>query len=304
MSLVECVPNFSDGREPQVLRAIVAAIEGVRGARVLDASADRDHDRAVVTLAGEAEAVGEAAFAAVREAARRIDLRAHRGVHPRMGAADVVPFVPLAGSSLELCVALAHAVGARVGDELGIPVYFYGDAALRPGRRALPEVRRGGFEGIAAALERGEAARLPDAGPARVHPTAGASAIGVRPFLIAFNVDLETRDVEVARTIARAVREAGGGLPAVRALGLLLPERGVAQVSMNLCDHRRTGVLAAFEEVERRARELGVAVRASELVGLAPEGALDAGIARRVRLVGFDPARHLVEARLRAGDGA
>ena len=303
MSLVECVPNFADGRNPATLGAILAAIRAVPGARVLDASADRDHDRAVVTFAGPAAAVGEAALAAAREAVARIDLGARpgpRGVHPRMGALDVLPFVALEGTSTAACVALAHGVGARLGAELGVPVYYYGDACLRPERRALPDVRRGGFEALRAALERGDPARLPDAGPARVHPTAGASAVGVRPFLIAFNVDLESDDLGVARRIAAAVREAGGGLPAVRALGLLLPERGVAQVSMNLCDPGRTGILRAFEEVERRARELGVAVRGSELVGLAPRAALDAEVARRVRLAAFDPQRHVLEARLQS----
>lgn len=297
MSLVECVPNFSDGRDPAVLQAILGALGEVPGVSVLDTSADRDHNRAVVTFAGAPDAVAAGAFAAAREASRRIDLTRHRGVHPRMGATDVLPLVPLAGTSTADCVALAHALGARIGAELAIPVYYYGAAALRPERRALPDVRRGGFEALREAIGR-DPARRPDAGPARIHPTAGATAVGVRPFLIALNVDLETTDVRVAREIARAIRESSGGLPAVRALGLFLPERGVAQVSMNLCDHRRTGILSVFAEIERRAGELGVAVRRSELIGLAPREALDAEVARRIRLTDFDPETRIVEARL------
>ena len=292
-----CVPNFSEGRRPDVLDAIVATLAGVAGVTVLDASLDADHNRAVATFAGAPGPAGEAAFRAIGEAAARIDLREHAGAHPRMGATDVCPFVPLEGTSMADCVRAAHALGARVGAELGIPVYFYGEAALRPERRALPDVRRGGYEGLAATLGR-DPARAPDAGPARLHPSAGATAIGAREFLIAFNVDLDSDDLAVARAVAREVRESSGGLPGIRALGLALPSRGVVQVSTNVCDWRSTGLVRLFEEIEGRAAARGVAVRASELIGLAPRAALDAEVARRVRLRGFDPARHVVEERL------
>ncbi len=293
MALVECVPNFSDGRDPEVLTAIVAAVQGVAGARVLDASQDADHNRAVVTLVAPPERVVAAAFAAIGVATERIDLTRHRGAHPRMGATDVCPFVPLAGVRMEDCVRIAHALGERVGTELGVPVFYYGEAALVTGRRALPDVRRGGFEPLRAKVG-SDPGYAPDAGPSALHPTAGAVAVGARGFLIAFNVLLETDDVSIAREIARAVRESNGGLPGIRALGLPL-ESGAVQVSMNVCDFERTGLVRAFEEIEALAGRRGVAIRGSELVGLAPERALDREIARRVCLADFDPDRHLIE---------
>ena len=295
MSLVECVPNFSEGRRPAVLEAIVAALRGVPGVRVLDHSLDPDHNRAVVTFAGPFEAVEDGAFRAVREAAERIDLTAHEGVHPRMGATDVCPFIPLADAGVEDCVALAHRVGARVGGELAIPVYYYGDAARRPERRSLPDVRRGGFEALRDAI--GSAPeRAPDDGPQdAIHPTAGATAVGVRPFLIAFNMNLSTDDVGVARRIARSIRESSGGLPGIRALGLPVHGRKTAQVSVNVCDHRRTGLAEVFEAVQALASELGHGIEESELVGLAPRAALDAELASRVKLRDFDPRRCLIE---------
>lgn len=297
MSLVECVPNFSEGRRPELLRELARVMEAA-GARVLDAGADPEHNRAVVTLAGEPAAVAAAAFEAIALAAREIDLRRHAGVHPRMGATDVCPLVPLEGSSTAECVALARALGERVGGELGIPVFFYGDAARRPERAALPVVRRGGFEALREAIGR-DPAREPDAGPRAIHPSAGATAIGVRPFLIAFNVNLETPEVGVARAIAGRVRERDGGLPGIRALGFSVQGGSLAQVSTNVCDFRRTDLCTLFDAIERLARERGVAVRESELVGLAPRAALDAAIARHVRLRGFDPARQVLEERLR-----
>jgi glutamate formiminotransferase len=298
MDLVECIPNFSEGRRLHVVDAIVAAAEGVAGVQVLDRGQDADHNRAVVTLAGTPEVVGEAAFRAVARAAELIDLRRHTGVHPRIGAADVCPFVPLGETSMGVCVTLARDIGGRVGDELGIPVYFYGEAALVPSRRSLPAVRRGGFEALADALG-SDPERAPDAGPRdAIHPTAGAIAIGARPFLIAFNVNLDTTDVGLARRIAGRIRERDGGLPGVRALGLELTGAGFAQVSTNVCDFRRTGLGEVFEAVERYAGEAGVAVRESELIGLAPRAALDAGLADRIALRDFDPARQILENRI------
>ena len=294
MSLIECVPNFSVGTDGGELEAIVSAVARVDGVRVLDRSADADHQRAVVTFAGEARAVGEAAFLAVAEAARRIDLREHVGVHPRMGATDVLPFVPLDPGALPLAVELAHGVGARIADELAIPIYFYGEAALLPERRALPDVRRGGFEAL-----RGEslaaAQRSPDRGPDRVHESAGAIAVGVRPFLLAYNVNLESTDLEAARAIAAEIREKGGGLPGVRALGFALESASCVQVSTNVCDYQKSGILDVFHAVERLARARGIEVRESELVGLAPRAALDENTARAVRLRGFAPARMILE---------
>jgi len=299
MALVECVPNFSEGRDRAVLEAIVAAIEGVAGVRILDASQDPDHHRAVVTLVAPPAAVGDAAFEGVRVATERIDLTRHRGVHPRMGATDVCPFVPLEGTRLADCGRIAHALGERVGGELAVPVYYYGEAATTPERRALPAVRRG-FESLRERVREGAAGHAPDAGPAELHPTAGAIAIGVRGFLIAFNVNLDTRDLAVAREIARAVRESSGGLPGIRALGLPLEKAGAVQVSMNVCDFERTGLVRVFEEVAALAREHGVEVRESELIGLAPERALNEEVARRVRLASFDPERQIVERAARA----
>ena len=299
MGRIECVPNFSDGRDESVAAEIRAAIRAPLGVRLLDWHADPDHNRSVATFAGEPGAVAEAAFAAISVAARRIDLKLHQGVHPRMGATDVCPFVPLGREDMPLCVSLARALGQRVGRELEIPVYFYGEAALRPERRALPEVRRGGFELLREAIGR-DPTRTPDAGPARVHPNAGAIAIGARGFLIAFNVNLESTDLALAREIARSIRASNGGLPGIRALGFRLERAGRVQVSINVCEPERTGLPAVFEAVEGLARARGVAVRESELVGLAPRSFLDASIARAVRLRGFDARRYVLEEALDA----
>jgi len=292
--VIECVPNFSDGRDPAVAAALRAAIGAVSGVRLLGWHSDPDHNRSVATFAGEPGPVADAALAAIACAAARIDLRRHEGVHPRLGATDVCPFVPLAGHDMPSCVRSAHGLGGRVGSELGLPVYFYGEAALSPARRALPDVRRGGFEGLREAVER-DPARRPDEGPARLHPSAGAIAIGARGFLVAFNVNLDSRDAALARSIARAIRESNGGLPGIRALGLELASQRCVQVSVNLCEPARTGLVAVFEAVVRLAERAGVAVRNSELVGLAPRFALDGAVARAVHLLDFDPEKHVLE---------
>jgi glutamate formiminotransferase len=291
---IECVPNFSDGRDAVLGAELRAAIAAVPGVRLLGWHADVDHHRSVATFAGEPGPVAAAAFAAIARATERIDLRRHQGVHPRLGATDVCPFVPLGPSDMPTCVRAAHALGARVGRELGLPVYFYGEAARRPERRALPDVRRGGFEGLREALAR-DPARSPDEGPAGLHPSAGAIAIGARGFLVAFNVALESRDLALARGIARSIREANGGLAGVRALGLELASQGCVQVSVNLCAPERTGLVAVYAAVARAAERAGVRVRGSELVGLAPRSALDATIARAVGLADFEPSRHVLE---------
>jgi glutamate formiminotransferase len=269
-AVIECVPNFSEGRRREVIDAIAAAIAGVPGAVVLDIHADADHNRSVITFVGAAEAVAEAAFQAVRTAAALIDMTQHRGQHPRIGAADVVPFVPLRAATLDQCVVIARAVGRRIGEELGIPVYLYEAAATRPDRVALPDLRRGEYEGLREAIAR-DPARAPDFGPARLGP-AGATIVGARMPLIAYNVYLNTDDVRVARRVAKAVRGSSGGLRGVRALGMLVGGR--AQVSLNLIDYRATPLHRVVELVAREAAAYGAAIVESELVGLIPEDAL------------------------------
>jgi glutamate formiminotransferase len=298
MGLVECVPNFSEGRRPAVLGQILDAIRGVPGVKLIDHSMDASHNRAVVTHVGPGEAAAEAAFRAIAKARELIDLRQHQGEHPRIGATDVVPFVPLEGSSMQECVALAHALGERVGRELEIPVYFYEAAARTPARKNLPDVRNIGFEKLREAVAT-DPARVPDAGPkGALHPSAGATVIGARFFLIAFNVNLETEDVAVAKSIAKAIREKDGGLPGIKAMGFFLDDLRCAQVSMNVCNFAATGLERVYGEIERLARESGVAIRESELVGLAPRAALGAGTAARVKLRGFDASQQIIEALL------
>ncbi len=270
MALVECVPNFSEGRRDDVIAAIVAAIEAVPGVTLLDLHRDADHNRCVVTFAGEPEAVVEGAFAGVACAIERIDLDRHQGQHPRIGAADVVPFVPLEGVTLEDCAALARKLGQRVGTELQIPVYLYEAAASRPERVNLANLRRDGYEGLKTAIVT-DPDWQPDFGPAKLGK-AGATAIGARPPLIAYNIYLTTDDVEIARKIAETVRYSSGGLAYVKALGLLV--QGRAQVSMNLTDYRQTPLAQVVEFVRREAARYGTAIHSSELVGLIPQDAL------------------------------
>ncbi len=284
--LIECVPNFSEGRRPEVLRAILSRVEAVPGATILDHGMDPDHNRAVVTFVGPPRAVREAAFAAIATATELIDLTSHQGEHPRIGATDVVPFVPLAGATMKDCAKLAAALGEEVAARLGIPVYLYEHAARRPERRNLADIRRGGFEALRDQIGT-DPRRAPDFGPARVHPTAGAVAIGARSFLIAYNVELETDDLAVAKEIARAVRESSGGLAGVKALGFHLKERGIVQVSMNLVDLKKTSMARVFRRVERLARARGVRVRASEIVGLVPEDAVFDATRVALKLVRF-----------------
>jgi glutamate formiminotransferase len=283
--IVECVPNFSEGRRPVVLDALAASIRAVAGIRLLDVSADPDHNRSVFTFVGASAAVLDAALRSAAVAVERIDLRAHRGVHPRIGAVDVIPIVPLVEGAMPECVALARRLGGVLAERLALPVFFYGQA----GPRTLAQVRRGGFERLRGAIDEPE--RAPDLGPERVHPTAGAVAVGARDVLIAFNVDLHSPDVAAAREIARAVRESSGGLPAVQAMGVFLQTRGVAQVSMNLLDYRRTPPLAAFQRVEAEAARRGLTVEAGELVGCAPREALPARPVAALRLRGLRPGQ-------------
>lgn len=284
--LVECVPNFSEGRDLARVGQLEAAIASVAGSYVLHCTSDPDHNRSVITFAGEAECVLESAVRAVARAAELIDLNRQRGVHPRLGALDVLPFVPLGDTTMEDCVALAHRAGDRIWRELQIPVYFYAAAALRPARRELEKVRQGEFEGLGESALNDES-KQPDLGGPPLHRTAGAVIVGARPILIAYNINLKTEDLSIAKSIARAIRTSSGGLPCVKALGLPLASRGQVQVSMNLTDFNVTPPHAVFAEVSRLATAAGVAVAESELIGLMPRRAVEIGFASVLQLNDF-----------------
>lgn len=283
--LVECVPNFSEGRRPEIVKAITDAIATAPGVAMLDVSSDTSHNRTVVTFVAPVETVAEAAFRGIAKARDLIDLTVHAGEHPRIGATDVCPFIPLGGVTMDECVALSKSLGARVGGELGIPVFLYERAASRPDRANLADVRRGEFE--KAREEMGtNPDRTPDFGPNAIHPTAGATVIGARPFLVAFNVYLgPAANLAVAKEVAKAVRTSGGGLPAVKGLGLEVD--GQAQVSMNLVDTDTTSIARAYDEVKRLAEARGVSPTWSEVVGLVPEKALFDVAASHIQLRGF-----------------
>jgi len=295
VELLECVPNVSEGRRPKVVDRLAATAEA-GGARLLHRTSDPDHHRSVLTLAGTPETLRRSILALFEAALQAIDLRHHRGVHPRVGAVDVVPFVPLGTVTLERARELAAEVGGEVARRFGVPVYLYGEGV--PAERSnLADLRRGGLEGLA--LRLGDPAWQPDFGPATLHPTAGATVVGARRFLIAYNVVLRSADLRAARRIARAVRESSGGLPAVKALGLPLASRELVQVSMNLVDYRRTSIFEVFDRVTTLAKLQGVEVLESELIGLVPEEALEGGDVERLRLVDFTEDR-VFENRLRA----
>ena len=289
---IECVPNFSEGRDPAVIERIRRAIVSVSGARLLDQSTDADHHRSVFTFAGPPDNVAKAVLRAAEAAVELIDLREHRGVHPRIGALDVVPFIPLDDSTKQQCLDVARRTGEQLWERLGVPVYFYGDAARVDERRRLENVRRGQFEGLRALLPE-DASRRPDIGGPALHETAGATAVGVREILIAYNVVLDTPDVAVAKEAARRVRESSGGLRAVKALGLDLASRGLAQVSMNLTDFEVTPPHVALARVQQEARRLGAEAIESEIVGLIPQKALDLAAGRDLRLRSFHPEQIL-----------
>lgn len=272
VSLIECVPNISEGRRIEVVEVIARAIKAVPGVSLLDVSSDVSHNRSVLTFVGHADDLQPAVIALFEAAISRIDLRAHRGVHPRMGAVDVVPFVPFDDGSMPECVTLARETATAVATRFHVPVYLYEEAATDLARRQLEELRRGQVEGLAARLS--TPAWRPDFGPAAPHPTAGATAIGARQFLIAYNVNLATDRLDVARDIAAAVRFRGGGPPGVKAMGVRLEHRGIVQVSMNLTAYRRTSIPQAFEAVKREATRRGVSIVESEIVGLVPAAAL------------------------------
>ena len=268
-AIVECVPNFSEGRRKEVIDKIVFSIRSVPGIKVLDVEMDPDHNRSVVTFTGSKEAVQEGAFRGARAASELIDLNKHKGQHPRIGALDVLPFVPISGVTLEDCVEIANKIGARIAKDLKIPVYLYEAAARKPERRNLENVRRGEFEGLREAILTDES-RYPDYGPRMIHPTAGAVAVGARMPLIAFNVNLNSKDVAVAKEIAKKIRASNGGMPNVKALGFLLEHKGMVQVSMNLTDYTVTPISKVFEAVKKEAEDRGVEVAESEIIGLIP----------------------------------
>jgi glutamate formiminotransferase len=295
VSLIECVPNFSEGRRPEVVDEIVRAIGQIHGVTLLDHSRDETHNRSVVTFAGAAEPVVRAATAAVGRAIQLIDMEQHTGAHPRIGAVDVIPFVPLGGTRIEECVDLARRFGEQIAKLFDIPVYLYGEAALRPERRRLADVRRGQYEGLKAELGVNPE-RDPDYGPHHLHPRGGAVAVGARKPLIAFNVNLATADLAVARRIATTIRESSGGLPAVQAMGVLLQNPGegrFAQVSMNLVDWEKTGIARVVREIRRLAQESGTDIDHCELIGLAPTGALLEVAADALGLRAFSPDQAL-----------
>lgn len=289
--LVECVPNFSEGRKPQTVRLIAESIAAVESACVLDMHIDPDHNRSVITFVAAPEKIVTAAFNAVKRASELIDMRSHQGEHPRLGATDVLPFVPVRGVTMDDCVRLAHDAGEVIARELSIPVYYYESAALRPDRVNLEDVRRGALELLREQITNPE--RVPDAGLPQVHDSAGAIAIGARPFLIAFNVILQSADTAIARQIARKIRARNGGLPFLKALGFRLHARGLVQVSMNLVNYDVTGLEAAYDAVRREADVLGVEIHSAEIVGLVPRDALDREAAYFGKLENFSEAKIL-----------
>ncbi|MFZ5366226.1 MAG: glutamate formimidoyltransferase [Patescibacteria group bacterium] len=272
MKIVECVPNFSEGRDKRKIKAIVDAGR-IAGVKILDIESDPDHNRMLTTIVGEPEMVFRAVWEMIKVATKLIDMEKHHGEHPRIGATDVVPFIPVANVSMKECVQLARRLGKKVGEELKIPVYLYEVAATRPDRVNLADVRRGEYEGLKEEIKTNPE-RIPDFGPAKMHKTAGAVVVGARKFLIAFNVNLETKDVQIAKDLARIVREKDGGFPAVKALGFEIKDKGYVQVSMNLCDFEKTNMDKVFRKIKEEAEKRGVRVLGSEIYGMIPKTAL------------------------------
>ena len=294
--LIECVPNVSEGRRADVIDRLVQAIQRVPGARVLDRSSDASHHRSVITLAGQPAALKDAILALFERALEEIDLRAHSGEHPRMGAVDVVPFIPIEQATMDDCVALAKDTGSEVARRFQVPVYLYEEASNNPARKNLEDIRRGQFEVLAAKMK--DPAWAPDYGPAAPHPSAGAVAIGARMPLIAYNINLATNRLDVAKKIAAAVRFSSGGFRYVKAMGVALEDRGIVQVSMNLTNYEKTPVFRVFEAVQREATRYGVAVLESEIVGLVPNAALLATAEHVLQLSAFAP-NQILEQKLR-----
>jgi glutamate formiminotransferase len=299
VAIIECVPNISEGRRGDVVGRVVDAVRQVRGARLLDYSSDASHNRSVISMAGEAAPLKEAVLAIFETALAEIDLRIHKGEHPRLGAVDVVPFVPIEGVTMEQCVALAHDTARSVAERFGVPVYLYEEASSNPMRKNLEDIRRGEFEGLAAKMA--TAGWTPDYGPPIPHPTAGATVIGARMPLIAYNINLATDRIDVAKKIAAAIRFSSGGFRYVKAMGVTLAERGIVQVSINLTNYEKTPILRVFEAVKREADRYGVTVLESEIVGLVPSAALIECAQTALQLTGFQHTQ-VLETRLRESD--
>ena len=297
--LIESIPNVSEGRRPEVVAAMADAIRAVDGVRLLDHSSDASHNRSVFTMAGDAAGVERAVLALMARAVADIDLRTHRGEHPRLGAVDVVPFVPIEGATMADCVALAKKTGAAIAERFGVPVYLYEEASSNPARKNLEDIRRGEFEGLAAKMA--TPGWTPDFGPAAPHPSAGAVVVGARMPLIAYNINLATDRLDVARKIAAAIRQSSGGYRFVKAMGIALADRGIVQVSMNLTNYEKTPIFRVFETVKREAARYGVSVLESEIVGLVPSAALAGAAEFYLQLEGFK-GEQVLETKLRMND--
>jgi len=297
MPIIESIPNVSEGRRPEVVEAIASAIRAVPGVRLLDYSSDASHNRSVFTLAGDAAPLKAAILAMYEQALAHIDLRTHQGEHPRLGAVDVVPFVPIDGVTMAQCVELARDVAGEVASRFGVPIYLYEDASNDPARKNLEDIRRGEFEGLAAKMaSKGWA---PDFGPSAPHASAGASVVGARMPLIAYNINLNTDRLDVAKKIAAAIRHSSGGYRFVKAAGFELKDRGIVQVSMNLTNYEKTPIFRVFETVRREAERYGVSILESEIVGLVPAAALNAAAEFYLQIAGFKPDQ-VLENKLRA----
>ena len=295
--VIECIPNVSEGRRGDVVESIAAAVRAVAGVRLLDHSSDPAHNRSVFTFAGDPAGVSAAVLAIYERAIPAIDLRTHAGEHPRLGAVDVVPFVPIEGVTMNDCVTLAKEVGAAVASRFGVPVYLYEEAATNPSRKNLEDIRRGEFEGLAAKMT--DPLWKPDYGPAARHETAGASVIGARMPLIAYNINLNTNRLDVAKKIAAAIRHSSGGFRYVKAAGFELKDRGIVQVSMNLTNYEKTPIFRVFETVKREAERYGVSILESEIVGLVPAAALNAATEFYLQIADFKPDAQILENKLR-----
>ncbi|MDO4852911.1 MAG: glutamate formimidoyltransferase [Clostridia bacterium] len=294
--LMECIPNISEGRRTEVIEAVANAVRSVPGVTLIDYSSDASHNRSVFTFLGEPDSVAEAAFRLARAAVEHIDLRVHQGEHPRMGAVDVIPFVPVRGMEMEECVTRSKALGKRLSDELDLPVFLYEESASAPHRKNLAAIRKGQFEGMAEKVLQAE--WHPDFGGNRIHPSAGVVAVGARQPLIAFNINLDTPDVSIASRIAKIIRESSGGLKAVKALGVMLEERNLAQVSINMCDFHQTPLYRVLELVRFEAARYGVHVVGTEIIGLSPMEALIDSASYYLQLEAFDQKRQVLENQL------
>jgi glutamate formiminotransferase / 5-formyltetrahydrofolate cyclo-ligase len=299
MAIIECIPNISEGRRPEIVAGIAEAIRGVPGVRLLDYSSDASHNRSVFTLAGDAGPLKTAILRLFEHTLNAVDLRVHEGEHPRLGAVDVVPFVPIEGATMDDCVRLARDVAAEVASRFGVPVYLYEEASNNPARRNLEDIRRGEFEGLA--MKMATEGWAPDFGPSTPHESAGASVIGARMPLIAYNINLNTDRVDIAKKIAAAIRQSSGGFRYVKAAGFKLEDRNLAQVSMNLTNYQKTPIFRVFETVKREAARYGVSILESEIVGLLPAAALHAAAEYYLQIAGFK-SEQILENKLKGTD--